>query len=373
MNVGDGPFLAARSYRATLCVTGMRLGGLEDKCLDSARYTFTGLSEWLPKGVKESWENDCVLIRVPHNERDVFAMGLRENRIEVTLKVFAELTSSESDDGRLSRSIPFVEIASANPECLSWYRNIGNRLENLFSLLTGASVALETLFVYRGKESAHIIEKRIRHVKPFSQLECVRCTTSELATGIAIWLSEPQRFRSVESLALGVIRKGKLFLETEFLSLAQALEGFHRATTTTTVSDRATFRQARKKIVKLLMEENVDAALAQRICESMSHANEMTFASRLSHLCSLIGESLLTKMNIRPEQFVDEVRVTRNFYTHAGGNVRRSGARNLAEGLQLFLLNQKMRALLRGVMLLHLRIPEDRFQDLLVREATRWR
>jgi len=41
-------------------------------------------------------------------------------------------------------------------------------------------------------------------------------------------------------------------------------------------------------------------------------------------------------------------------------------------GKELFLLSQKMRALLRGVLLLHLGLPEAQFSNLLEREATRY-
>jgi hypothetical protein len=365
--------IVATTYRAMVCVMGMHLGGVNDKCLNSARYTFSGLSEWLPRAASESWEKEHIVLKVPLHERDIFAFGLRESRIDVSLKVFPELTNSESDGGRLSRSVPYVEIGSADVECLSWFRHIGNRLENLFSLLTGTSQSLEMIFVYRGEDGGQIIEKRNTHARPFDPRECVHCTASEIANSMAIWLCEPPRFRSVENLALGVVRKSKLFVETEFLSLAQALEGFHRATTQTHVSGKAAFRQVRKKIVKLLTEESVEVGLAKRICDSMAHANDPTFASRLTELCKRISGSLLARMEIEPEHFVNDVVGTRNFYTHAGSNLLTGRKRSPVEGTQLFLLNQKMRALLRGVMLLRLEIPEARLSDLLAREATRWR
>ena len=369
----SGQSIGATTYRAMVCVMGMHFGGVNDKCLSSARYTFSGLSEWLPSAARESWEKEYVVLKVPLNERDVLAFGLRARRVEVILKVFPELTNSKTDGARLSRSVAYVEIGSPVAESLSWYHYIGNRLENLFSLFTGTSLALETIFVYRGEDSGHIIEKCSNHARRFDPRECVRCTASQIANSIAIWLCEPPEFQSVENLALGVARKGKLFVETEFLSLAQALEGFHRVTTQTTVSDKAAFRQVRRQIATLLREENVDAALAKRICDSMSHVNDPTFASRLTELCNRIGGSLLSRMEIDPEQFVDNVVATRNFYTHAGGSPRMRRKRGPIEGSKLFFLNQKMRALLRGVMLLHLEIPETQLSELLVREATRWR
>jgi hypothetical protein len=48
-----------------------------------------------------------------------------------------------------------IEIQSAEPESLNWYFAIGNRLESFFSLLLGASLAMETLFAHRGDDAGH--------------------------------------------------------------------------------------------------------------------------------------------------------------------------------------------------------------------------
>ena len=301
---GLGQSIAAITYQATICVTGLHLGGTRDKCLNSARYTFTGLSDWLPKATREAWEEGQIILTVPLKERDILSFSLRESRVQISLKVFSQLTSSATDGARLSKSVAYVEVENPVSECLSWYLDMGNRLENLFSLLTGTSLALETLFVYRGDESGTVITKLNNRVRRFDLRECVRCTPSQLANSIATWLSESREFRSVENLALGVVRKGKLFVETQFLSLAQALEGIHRVTGHTTVVNRAAFRQVRKKIAALLKRENVDSALTERI-----------YASRLTGLCQRLSGSLLVHMQIDPEQFVAESLLPETF-TH---------------------------------------------------------
>ena len=136
-------------------------------------------------------------------------------------------------------------------------------------------------------------------------------------------------------------RKGKLFLETEFLSLAQALEGVHRVTTHGGVVDRATFRQIRKKIVALLKQGKVDPLLARRICDSLSHANDLTFAGRLSELCRRMSGALLERVEIDPEEFASAVVAVRNFYTHAGSTMRNNQNKNPASAKDLFLFEPK--------------------------------
>src|SRR5579872_5709398 len=365
---GSGQSIAATTYMVSACVAGMHFGGSSEKCLNSARYTFSGLSDWLPKAASETWDKDYITLKIPFKLRDILDFSVRESRIRVSLKGFSEFTSGLPDGARISKSVNYVEVESPMAESLTSYYQIGNRLENLFSLLTGTSLALETFFVYRGEEDGHVNAKRRHRVRPFDPRECVWCTSDQLANAIAIWLSESQEFRRVESLVLGVLRKGKLFVETEFLSLAQALEGIHRVTEPTSVADKLVFRQVRKKIVALLKQEHVDPALSKRICDSLSHVNDPAFASRLTALCQRISGPLLQRMQIDPAQFVVEVVATRNFYTHAGSKANQNKIPD--SNRELFLLNQKMRSLLRGVLLLHLGIPEGQISDTLEREAT---
>jgi hypothetical protein len=103
---------------------------------------------------------------------------------------------------------------------------------------------MDTMFAYRGDESAHLITKRTGSVRHFDRLQCVMCSPTQLAQAIVAWVCLPSTFDSVENLALEVLRKSKLFIETEFLALAQALEGFHRATTSISAADRLTLARS---------------------------------------------------------------------------------------------------------------------------------
>jgi len=169
-----------------------------------------------------------------------------------------------------------------------------------------------------------------------------------------------------------VLRKGKLFLETEFLSLAQALEGFHRATGgDESKMDKVSFKVLRGKIEKFLEEQKVDDETAKKVNAAVAYCNQTSFRSRLKELCSRISQSTLGEMKIDPDVFAASVMNTRNFFTHAGGSSDEK--KEPLKGKELFLLSQKMRALLRGVFVLHLGFPEPQFKELIVREATKWR
>ena len=369
-NFAVGQAIMARSFRVLTCLGGMRINGIDDKCLTSARYTFEGLSAWFPEAFDEKWDTDEIVVTIPVEPRQIQDFCLIDSRIRITVRVVSELTSGKDDPSRLSRSIASVEVQSPNPESLAWYRRIGGRLENLFSLLTGGSIAMDTLFVYRGDERGHLITKRNGSVRHFDRLQCVMCSPNQLAQAIVTWICLPSKFDSVESLALEVLRKSKLFIETEFLALAQALEGFHRASRNTLATDRLILRNVRKAISLTLDAQAIDPGLKQKICNSMMHADDPTLATRLTALSQLISAPTLAKMGIVPETFISAVVVTRNFYTHAG---REESKKKPAKGKEMFLLNQRMRALLRGAMLLHLDLPESQIAEVLIRDATKWR
>jgi hypothetical protein len=328
------------------------------------------LNAWFPVAFDEKWESDRIVVTIPMKQREIQDFCLIDSRVRIKINLVPEFSSLEEGPSRLSKSRAFIEVETPAPECLGWYRRIGARLENLFSLLTGGSVAADTLLVYRGGESGRLVAKRPGSVRHFDRMQSVWCAPHQLAQAIATWLCLPPKFDSVESLALEVLRKSKLFMETEFLALAQALEGFHRATTNMSATDRLTLRKVRKAIRATLDAQPVDAELKDKICNSMMHAGDPNLAARLTGLCQLISEPTLSEMGIVLETFISNVVVTRNFYTHAGSG--KESKRKPLTGKAMFLLNQKMRCLLRGVMLLYLGLPESQIAEILKREARKW-
>jgi hypothetical protein len=273
--------ITAVSYVSLTRVVGMHIGSLHEQCLSSARYMFSGVSEWFPKASSESWDDDYIVLKIPRKDREMIAAEVPESGLRVSVNVCSELLSTDTG-GRTTNSVVYVEVKPMASESLNWYLKMGNRLENFFSLFTGASVAVESMFIYRDQENAHVNVGHDKHSTRFQRIDSILYTPAQLANSLVIWLSARHGFEFVEYLALGVARKTKLFIETEFLTLAQALEGFHRTTAKATVVEKAEFRRVRKRIIKLLEDEHVDANLAERICESLPHANELKFATRLT-------------------------------------------------------------------------------------------
>jgi hypothetical protein len=140
-----------------------------------------------------------------------------------------------------------------------------------------------------------------------------------------------------------------------------------------TKTPKMTLRRVPGSYAALLRQEGVDEAFASRLCSAMAHANDPTFTSRLENLCIRLSEFVLGQMGIEPATFVPMVVATRNFYTHAGSKLSSRSRVALVSGSAVFFLNQKLRALLRAVLLLHIGLPEEQITALVTREATRCR
>jgi hypothetical protein len=350
----------------------MRTGKLDEKCLDSAHYTFSSLSEFVNIPFTEKWGSDQIILEIQSKPKPLLDCSVLETRVHVELKAYQTLTTDEETQARMIKSVAIVEVTPPRPESLAWFIGIGNRFENLFSLLAGTSLVMETFFIYREDKSGAVIRKQHGFAEKYKTLDSLRHTNSQLAHAITTWLSESEGFREIENLLLGVLRKGKLFVETEFLSLAQALEGFHRATGGEDLKmDRASFKELRGKIENFLEEQNVDTETAKKVNAAVANCNQTSFRSRLLELSQRLSQETIGQMKIDPEAFAASVVKTRNFFTHAGSSSDEK--KEPLRGGDLFLLSQKMRALLRGVFLLHLGFPESQLKDLIVREATKWK
>ena len=125
-----------------------------------------------------------------------------------------------------------------------------------------------------------------------------------------------------------MMRKSSVFYETQFLSLAQALEGFGRIRFQT-----GNYEQLIQKTYDLLSAE---------------------FATKL------LGDR---------SEFIERVKQTRNFLTHLGGPKK---SEVVEEPKELFLLNQRLQAFLRCVMLIDLGISEDELREPILYQAHRW-
>ena len=154
-------------------------------------------------------------------------------------------------------------------------------------------------------------------------------------------------------LALSVLSSENLWLHVEFLSLMQALEGFHRATMTGLYTSKAAYEDIRQKLSNAI-PENVESDHRDSLRARIKYGNEISLRKRLDALLTRIQlplrQHILGGDGGLPGRWVD----TRNYSTHWDESSRSA----VLEGIDMHRAIVRMRHLLRALYLDLVSIPQ---------------
>lgn len=167
-----------------------------------------------------------------------------------------------------------------------------------------------------------------------------------------------------------MLRKSSLFIETEFLALTQALEGFGRIHFERGLLPKDEFKRGVAKLREELHKLWGDSEIVKRCSDSLSTANEASFGHRLGLTYDLLSNDFAARLLGERTDFVRKVVQTRNYFTHLGIGKEKHVTNTPKD---LFLLNQLLHALLRCVMLLDLGVSESALIDPIFHQALRWK
>jgi hypothetical protein len=190
-----------------------------------------------------------------------------------------------------------------------------------------------------------------------------------LAAAITIWFSAPDIYRPIENLIYGAIRTSSLGVEAEFLALAQAIESFHRLTDDSTIISKPCFRLVVRRVRSFLHASYKDSPIFKRVLDDIAHSNAPSFQNRITGLLARLSSSNVAKLLDDPEQFNQNLRQTRNYFTHPGIRQQPSV---ITEPGKLFLFNQKLHALLRLLLLVNLGFSEHSVFPIVLHQSQRW-
>jgi hypothetical protein len=306
---------------------GLHLQSAEASQIEQTALRFGEVSDWFPSafGLNLSQEQRAITTRTTALE--VFRFHCASLDAEVSCDVHAQAPVKRRR--AQIESVPIITIKPTRFESVEWFMDTAFRIENFLTLFLGTSVNLKSAeFIVDGR-SGWLVQKVRRQVEKTNFQSWIKCNEQVLATALDRWLSEPQDKRPVERTVLGVLRKTSMFVETEFLSLAQALEGFHR----------------------------------------IQVGNSPNFKTRIEETYDMLSVEFALKLLGPKDVFARRVVQTRNFFTHLGIP---AGTDVIQDGGELFGLNQQLHALLRCVMLLRLGVDEAFLREPIQYQATRW-
>jgi hypothetical protein len=174
----------------------------------------------------------------------------------------------------------------------------------------------------------------------------------------------------VERTLLGSIRKTSMFVETEFLGLAQASEGFGRIRFNGSLIPKEDYKKRLAKVKADLLAAWGPSELTQLCISNLSYANDATYAQRIRDTVGLLSPGLIVRLRGHADAFIQKIVHTRNYFTHLGVE---KGSAVVEEPKQSFLLNQRIHALLRCVILIDLGLSEEDIELPILHQAKKLR
>jgi hypothetical protein len=354
-------------YIVSAAIAGVYLPNGTSAVVNSITLRYTGMTEWLQASREITPSKDRTSFTYPaKGATSIVEITCNAGATRVRVDSYFDLKSVPGVD-RIHAEVDFT-IEPSNPQGFEWFLKAATRLEGFLSACIGSSVTLRSMAV-AGADGATgwlIQSHTMKAAKPYPPAR-LRCSVSDLATALQNWMGDAA-LEPFETLVYGTLRGSAMAVETEFLSLAQAIESFHRLTDTSTVISGEQFERVRKAVSESI-DKCATGPIADRLKESIGFANGPSFRNRIEGLLNRLPAALVEKLLGNPIEFEQALRQTRNHFTHQGA---KPGTKVLTEPGELFVMNQKLHALLRWLLLTHLGFSAELVFEPVLQQARRF-
>jgi hypothetical protein len=287
---------------------------------------------------------------------------IRVSAIDSTLEWYVGANYSNDNFSKASVEIAaWVAVRPTAPKELDWYLTQLKTLTTMLTFLAGTPMSPDRI-------SAAVDESHRRvsvlvpltdvgyctHTRP-SQFFVDRGTMGvDFEKAINNWFEKYDRIKMPSRLAMSIFASDKLWRHVEFLSLMQALEGFHRALFEGLYMSGDEYAQIRESLT-IAIPANTSPSHRASLLSRLKYGNEISLRKRLTELTDLIPEpireSLLGPQNGIPQAWID----TRNYYTHWDESLRA----NVLDGQEMYYASVRLRHLVQVLYLLQLEMPEE--------------
>ncbi len=171
------------------------------------------------------------------------------------------------------------------------------------------------------------------------------------------WLSSDDLLRPVCDLLLSTIYSPSIYVQSTFLTLAQAIESFHRRVHGGVYVPEEKYELLQRSLVDAIPADT-DGDLKTKLTRTLEHANEFSLPKRLKILFATIDHDHLTGI-LGSDDVKDFIRLVvdvRNYLTHYDEANRRSVLNSLSD---MYNLNQRLKTILVLLMLKHIGVEEN--------------
>lgn len=360
---GSGGMRQKETLRSSIAVVGGLVSG--ETTYSEMQVRIPRLANWLNRGgitlqwAHQTGENpNLALYKVEHMPAEVFriptndaALGFGVNRS------FGNVIGNSVN----VTTYGTLGITPDSPQSLDWYFDQLAKVGTLLSFLCGTPMGADQIKVKVDEERGDLdVLVALRQDKMCTIDDARNFFLLRSALGadfgevLAKWFGLYDSIAMPSQLAQSVLASDDLWMHVEFLSLMQALEGFHRATCQGFYVPAQEYEPIKQAILAAFpaeLEKSHRASLKSRI----GFGNEISLEKRLKQLAARLPEELRRPLfgldGKVPRSWID----TRNYYTHWD----ETSKANVLDGADMHHAGVRLRLLLRVLYLDLVGIPVE--------------
>lgn len=209
-----------------------------------------------------------------------------------------------------------------------------------------------------------------RTVHSFEMLFTLPIIQDQVGTYLGNWISKSESLKPVYNLYFSTFYNPHQYLESKFLSLAQAIETYHRRQIGGKYQTDVEYQNNLYQRFVDVIPPDLDKAFKQSLREGkLRFANEYSLRKRLREIMDKVSSYMhfgfiASKDSVR--EFIDNVCDTRNYLTHYDPELKLK----TAEGADLVRLAQRLKAILGICLLEEMALPSETIKDIVSRNRS---
>lgn len=377
------PGFLSSSFIASVVFQGHHFEKEEDIIFDSLSLNYSHLEEWMRiTGFQFKLETDSKSHLTKHEVSYSFPQKIeaKVDKLNISFDYDFNLGGDRIKEVNLKQTT-FIKIEPLKPIYFNDYRrNICYHIQNFLSLAMGRAIypliikgktkACKTelsdgrvvyndiLIFYPMKDLSNLSKK----LHPFDMLFSFGNISDNFEKYLRNWLSKSKVLQPVYDLYFGTLYNPSMYLQHKFLSLIQAIESYHRRVYGGKYLSDNDYIPTREALLKVVCQKISDDDFRKSLKEKLKYLNEFSLQKRLKEILKKCGDviNLLIQDN---EEFIEDVKNTRNFLTHYDKNIERKAK----SGQELYMLVQKMKFVLEICFLIELEMSVETIKSLVSR------
>lgn len=366
--------IAKSLVHANLLLAGAAYEDGEQVTFDSVSFSIEGIDEWVGiTGIDVEYGTDFRTATIRYAPPGAFGFDLKDGfRLHISFS-YTLPGSPVTTEAKVTQRA-YLRLSSLAARTLPEFMEVLHKLNYLLCLAVDATVAVQDVSatsdsLTREASDGRRLRVAIKVIYPSLPFAAEPAKVSgdrmlfsfahiraDAARIFNNWLDAYAVIRPSLGLYFSAATGSHKFLEGRFLALAQALETYHRRTSSETLMDTQLFRS-----LSALLLCACPKTSRRWLRGRLTHANEISLGTRIKRIIEPFREQIgnARERNRLIRQIVD----TRNYLTHYSEDLE---SQALA-GTELWDLCQKMEAIFQLLLLRQLGFSHDEISNVLVR------